>query len=161
MSPPHNDAQARMPFQRLHSSEDPSKRTLSSLGVVTCNVAVDVSEPDLSFVSPIYFNHVLMRASISSLEIVRPSSESLSPRSIIRWNASSRMISSYELSSGCCWTSWVICSLAVAIVSYVVYRNINRYEHRSFSKSGTPAQAHGGVGHSESWRAGAEVGVWS
>ena len=62
-------------------------------------------EPDLGFVSPVYFNHVLIRASISSFEIVRPSSESLRPRSIIRWKASSRMISSYELSSGCCWTS--------------------------------------------------------
>src|SRR5689334_8004539 len=34
----------------------------------------------------------------------------------MRWKASSRMISSYELSSGCCCTSSVICSFAVAIL---------------------------------------------
>src|SRR5688572_18572886 len=103
-----------MLFQELDSFIDAGDRALRGIGIINGDVTIDVAEPDLSLVSPIYLDHVLIRASISSLEIVRPSSASLSPRSTMRWKASSRMISSYELSSGCCWTSWVIWSFAVA-----------------------------------------------
>ena len=68
----------------FHISSFPGDGVLGGIAIVNRDIAVDIPQPNLGFVSPIYFNHVLIRASISSLGMVRPSSESFSPRSIIR-----------------------------------------------------------------------------
>jgi hypothetical protein len=47
------------------------------------NVLEDVLEPTLSFYGPAYLGHERMRRAISSFDMVRPASESASPRSTI------------------------------------------------------------------------------
>lgn len=69
--------------------------------LVLRDIIVNFPHPSLSFSSPVYFCHVRIRCSISSLEIILPWRESAKPRSTMREKASSRRISSKLLSSGC------------------------------------------------------------
>ena len=64
------------------------------------NVVVDAAQPLLGLGGPDYFRQDSIRRPISSCEMVRPASESARPRSTIAAKASSRTISSTELSSG-------------------------------------------------------------
>ena len=59
-----------------------------------------VLEPLLSFLGPVKLYHERIRRSMSEFEMVFPSSESRRPRCTMTWKASSRTISSGELSSG-------------------------------------------------------------
>ena len=85
--------------------------------VILCNVREYILKPRLSFPSPIYPCQARILRCISSLDSVRPASESASPRCTIRLKASSRTSSSYELSSGCCAINCPKSSLAVDIRS--------------------------------------------
>ena len=51
-----------------------------SVSIIARNVDVNIAEPDLGLMSPIYFCQVFIRRSISSFDIVQLSSESLRPR---------------------------------------------------------------------------------
>src|SRR4051812_4339699 len=61
----------------------------------------------------VYFGHDRMRRPISSFDTARAASESASPRCTMTWKASSRTMSSDELSSGCFWIRRVSSSFAV------------------------------------------------
>jgi hypothetical protein len=91
----------RKVLEQLGPKNDAQNSASSSVWVVDSDVIIDIPEPSLSFCGPVYLSQVFIRRSISSLLMVRPSSESLSPRWTIKSKASSRTISSYELSSGC------------------------------------------------------------
>ena len=76
------------------------------------NVVMDLPKPTLGLVRPDYLRQDSMRRPISSFEMMRPASESAMPCSAIAAKASSRRISSTELSSGCSSISRISCSLA-------------------------------------------------
>jgi hypothetical protein len=76
------------------------------------DVVVDPEEPALRFSGPDYLCQDSIRRPISSFEMVLPASESAMPRSTMTANASSRRISSGELSSGWSWINWISCALA-------------------------------------------------
>lgn len=99
--------------QILGSIVDAFDRSGSGLWIVSRDVLKNVVKPALSFFGPPYLCHDRMRRPISSFEIVRLASESEIPRSTITWKASSRTISSRELSSGWPWIRRVSSSLAV------------------------------------------------
>lgn len=104
-----------VPFQELHLFVDSDDRAPGRSGIVTRDVVVDVPKPHRGLVAPPYLRHESIRLFISSFETTRPASESASPRSTIRANASSRRISSYELSAGCSRMTRIIRSLIVPV----------------------------------------------
>src|SRR5258706_5422468 len=96
---------------------NPLNCTSGCAWIVRGDVLEDVFEPPESLVSPRYLGHDRMRRPISSFEMVRFASESARPRSIMTWNASSRTISSGELSSGWLWIRRVRSSFGVDMFS--------------------------------------------
>jgi hypothetical protein len=69
-----------MLLEQLGLVKDACYGAVGSVTVVDSNILMDISEPGLCFFGPIYLSQVFIRRSISSFEMVRPSSESLSPR---------------------------------------------------------------------------------
>src|SRR5688572_20332368 len=98
------DENLRALVQRLHDFERGGR-------LVRGDVVVDTEKPPLSLGGPDYLRQDSIRRPISSWEMVRPASESASPRSTIAANASSRTISSSEESSGWSWIRRISCSL--------------------------------------------------
>jgi hypothetical protein len=92
-------------------------------GIVLRNIAKDVMEPLLRFRCPGYLDQVLIRCAISSFDMSCPLRTSSMPRSTILANASSRKISSNELSSGCDCNISAIRSFVVGILCTSVYLN--------------------------------------
>jgi len=86
------------------------------------DVVVDLEEPTLRFCCPDYLRQDSIRRPISSFEMVLPASESAMPRSTMTANASSRRISSGELSSGWSWINWISCALAGPMVRFYPVR---------------------------------------
>jgi hypothetical protein len=84
------------------------------------DVVVDLQQPTLRLLRPNYLRQLSIRRAISSFEMVLPASESAIPRSTMAANASSRRISSTELSSG--WSSITRISCALAGVICGFYR---------------------------------------
>jgi len=82
---------------------------------------MNVLQPNLGLGCPSYSCHVLMRCSISSLEMTRPFLESSRPRSTMRANATSRIISSYEASSG--WDSMT--SLILSLTADIFFSSLS------------------------------------
>src|SRR6266545_1615131 len=80
--------------------------------LIAGDVVVNAPQPLLGLGGPNYFRQDSIRRPISSCEMVRPASESASPRSTIAAKASSRTISSTELSSGWSWIRRMSCSFA-------------------------------------------------
>ena len=87
-----------MPGSDLVNGED---GTVRGLFVVRGDVVVDVLQPAAGLGRPDYLRQDSRVRRISSWPIVRPARESAKPRSTIAAKASSLMISSKELSSGC------------------------------------------------------------
>jgi hypothetical protein len=82
------------------------------------DIVVNLEEPALRFYGPDYLRQDSMRRPISSFEMVLPTSESAMPCSTMTANASSRRISSGELSSGWSWINWISCALAGPIAAF-------------------------------------------
>ena len=110
-------AHFRMLSEDLGALVNPLNCTSGCAWIVRRDVLEDVFEPPESLVSPGYLGHDRMRRPISSFEMVRFASESARPRSIMTWNASSRTISSGELSSGWLWIRRVRSSFGVDTLS--------------------------------------------
>jgi hypothetical protein len=87
-------------LQNLCSLKDSLDRLCCRRRTVSGNVFEDIFEPALSLERPDYLRQERMRRAISLLGMTRPASESASPFCTITWNASSRTISSRELSAG-------------------------------------------------------------
>ena len=85
---------SRMIAEQLCLFVDVCNSSLRSFGIFCCDIAVNILKPEFRLASPVYFRHTFIRRFISSLEIVRRSSESLRPRCTITSNASSRTMSS-------------------------------------------------------------------
>ena len=86
--------------QRLDTLIDAINGLGGGLRIVLGDELEYVLKPPKRLVGPNYFPHDRIRRAISSFEITRFASESAKPRSTITCNASSRTISSDELSSG-------------------------------------------------------------
>ena len=128
--PPHQDARCPTGFgqvalarlrkllQHLYSRIDGLDHVERRCRLVQGDVVVDLEKPALGFMGPDYFRQDSIRRAISSFEIVRPVSESAMPLSTMAANASSRSISSWELSSG--WSSMrrISSCFAVLMVRY-------------------------------------------
>lgn len=67
-------------YQHLRAFVYPGHDVPSGLGVILGNVLEYIFEPSLRLDRPVYFGHDRIRRPISSFEIVRPASESASPR---------------------------------------------------------------------------------
>jgi hypothetical protein len=87
-------AKPRMITEQLCLFVDEGDGSLSSFRIVGCGVVVNILKSDFGLTSPVYFCQVFIRRFVSSLEIVRRSSESLRPRCTIRSKANSRTMSS-------------------------------------------------------------------
>src|SRR6266850_2497046 len=110
-------AHLRILSENLGALVNPLNGSRGCAWVVRGDVLEDVFEPSESLLSPGYLGHDRMRRPISSFEMVRFASESARPRSIMTWNASSRTISSGELSSGWLWIRRVRSSFGVDILA--------------------------------------------
>src|SRR5882672_10321663 len=91
-------ANLRMGVQDLGFVVDALNCLCRSLRVVRRNELEDVLEPALRLKRPVYLRHLRMRCAISSFDATRFASESANPLSTIKWNASSRTISSRDAS---------------------------------------------------------------
>ena len=101
------------------------------------DVVVDLEQPTLRLLRPDYLRQLSIRRAISSFEMVLPASESAIPRSTMAVNASSRRISSTELSSG--WSSITRISCDLAGVIRGLYR-APRLPHESAGHSRSAAK---------------------
>jgi hypothetical protein len=87
-------AKPRMISEQLCLFVDEGDGSFSSSRIVGCDIVVNILKPNFGLTGPVYFCQVFIRRFISSLEIVRRSSESLRPRCTIKSKASSRTMSS-------------------------------------------------------------------
>lgn len=84
----------REPAQQLCLVIDALHRPPGSLRIIHCNVIIDIVDPLFGLSRLVQFRHERILRRISSLLMVRPASESASPRWTIFEKISSRTISS-------------------------------------------------------------------